>query len=215
MESINVLDHGSITLVNSMGDDLFPVQAARNSYASKMKGTDQDFELLEKLYVSHHDTPFEFVQMVWEVACPISVSRQWMRHRVWSYCEFSTRWGNPDNLNVDGMQVYMPSVQHLLDQGSGHPNSARSLMSEHYQSCIDLYKVLLADGIKRESARGVLPLDMYTRFWGRVDMRNLLGFLALRDEEHAQWEIRQYAKAMRKIAEKKWPRLMALASVTP
>ena len=179
-----------------MGDDLRPVEAARNSFAGQMKGDERDLELAQRLHDNHHDSPFEFIQMTWEVKCPIFVARQWMRHRSGSYAEFSYRWGNPKNISdSDHVEFYEPYAADFQD---------------NFQLARETYQRAIRTGIPKEQARAVLPVAAYTRFWWSVNWRNWAHFEKLRLSPDAQHEIRVYAEAMKAIASEQWPRLSVL-----
>ncbi len=210
-ERSNVLDHGYVRLVESMGSDLSIVRAARVSYdAAWRAGEDQgsDHRLIHYLWKHRHTTPFEAVVFQFEVYAPIFVFRQWHRHRTWSFNELSGRYrelpavfyvpdpavvGEQSTSNKQGRQAGEPG---LVEQRRGEV--------EHYRAACEAsfaeYRKLLDAGWPRELARSVLPVSTYSHMFAKVDLRNLLGFLDLRADAHAQHEIRVYAEAMRDLA---------------
>lgn len=200
----DVLDHGFVRLVDHMGDDLSIVRAARVSYDADWRaGEDdgKDAKLISYLMRNRHTSPFEAVEFHFEIKCPFFVARQWHRHRTWSYNEISARY---TELNEG---FYVPTLDQITTQSTSnkqmrtkeqHPQavSMRTEIDIACQSAFDLYKSLIEDGCPRELARGVLPMNAYTRFFAKVDLHNLFHFLRLRMHEHAQYEIRVYAEAM-------------------
>jgi thymidylate synthase (FAD) len=212
-EKIDVLDHGFVRLVDSMGNDLSVVRAARVSYNAAWRAgadEDQDERLLRYLWKNHHTTPFEAVTFTFEVKAPIFVFRQWHRHRTWSYNELSARYRELPE------EFYIPAPE-LVGQQSKSSKQARDisadtdedllfdrklqahLMREHCERAFELYRALLAKGWPRELARSVLPVATYSHMFGTVNLLNLLKFLTLRCDSHAQYEIRVYAEAMREL----------------
>lgn len=204
--SIYVLDNkqGWIGLLDHMGSEVTITNAARVSFG-KMKEVfdDKDEKLLKYLIENKHMTPFEHVQFQFSVHCPLYVRSQWHRHRAgWSYNEISRRYTEVD------MEFYIP--QNLRKQSTDNKQASmdeaidnNDTMVDAYQACINecyaTYEKLIANGVCREQARGILPQTMFTTFWATVDLRNLLHFIELRDDDHAQKEIREYAKAMKKL----------------
>jgi thymidylate synthase (FAD) len=206
---INVLDHGYVRLVDSMGDDLSIVRSARVSHNAEWRTGENeknDAKLIKYLWDNKHTSPFESVEFQFEIKCPIFIARQWHRHRTWSYNEISGRYTELPE------EYYVPSVEHIGNQDTKNkqvrikdnlrnPNAALILDYISY-ACIDSfrrYRELLLKGCPRELARTVLPLATYTRFFAKVDLRNLLHFLSLRLDSHAQYEIRVYAEAIKEL----------------
>lgn len=210
---IDVLDHGFVRLVDHMGSDLSVVRAARVSHdAAWRAGKDQgsDARLIGYLWRNRHTTPFEAVSFTFEVMAPIFVLRQWHRHRTWSYNELSARYRElpekfylPDPAKIG---VQSPTDKQARDVTS----SARELNLERRRrqvetlrvamiDAFDCYRGLLADGWPRELARSVLPVATYSHMFATVDLLNLLKFLTLRCDAHAQYEIRIYAEALREL----------------
>lgn len=207
MEKIELLDHGYVRLVDSMGGDLSIVRAARVSYdAAWRAGDDQggDAKLIRYLWRNAHTTPFEAVTLMFEVHAPIFVFRQWHRHRTWSFNELSARYRELPE------EFYLPAADQIGVQ-SASSKQARTLEAEFDEdaradqrnaarrSCEDafaVYRMLLAEGWPRELARSVLPVSTYSTMFATVNLLNLLKFLTLRTHAHAQHEIRVYADAM-------------------
>lgn len=202
-----VLNHGHVRLVEHMGSDLSIVRNARVSYDAEWRaGEDEgkDAKLIHYLWAHKHTSPFEAVQFTFDIKCPIFVARQWHRHRTWAYNEISARYAPLPE------EFYVPQMEHITTQSTSnkqmrttevHPHAdlAASAISDACMEAFGVYNMLLNQGIPRELARGVLPLNTYTHFFATVDLRNLFHFLELRLHEHAQYEIRVYAEAICKI----------------
>jgi len=211
MQKINVLDHGFVRLVSSMGGDLSVVRAARVSYdAAWRAGEDEegDRKLIRYLWRNKHTTPFEAVTFTFEVHAPIFVFRQWHRHRTWSYNELSARYRPLPEV------FYVPDVKYVGEQDTVNKqgrfldrkefdekreNEIRELTS-FCESAFGTYRYLLESGWPRELARCVLPLNTYSHMFATVNLLNLFRFMTLRCDEHAQYEIRVYADAMHELA---------------
>lgn len=200
-----VLDAGFVRLLEVMGNDISVVQGARVSYGQGSKGDDKDKKLLRYLYLHRHTSPFEMVEFKFHVRCPIFVARQWFRHRTWNYNEYSMRYSEAIS------DCYIPSGWRVQDdknkQGSADPLESgmnRSLVDKYRKHCEDafkLYEELLSHRVAREMARMVIPVSTYTEFYAKVDLNNLLKFLLLRDDPHAQLEIQEYARAMKTLVQ--------------
>lgn len=207
-EPIAVLDHGFVRLVDHMGNDLSVVRAARVSYDSAWRAgenTGSDTRLIRHLMRNRHSTPFEAVEFQFEVKAPIFVLRQWHRHRTWTYNELSGRYRPlPEEFYVpDAATVGMQAAANK--QGRQPSDVERGASVASYESrcraAFREYEWLLAQGWPRELARMVLPLSTYSHMFAKVNLWNLLHFLELRLDEHAQWEIRQYAAAILALIE--------------
>ena len=215
MKKINLLDHGFVRLADSMGDDLSVVRAARVSYDAAWRAGDDeggDAKLIRYLWKHKHTTPFEAVEFIFEVKAPIFVFRQWHRHRTWSYNELSARYKELPT------EFYIPTPAVIGKQSTDNKQGRQATTRDHavthaYErqcaDAFDLYQTLLADEWPRELARAVLPVSTYSHMFAKVDLLNLMKFLTLRCDEHAQWEIRQYADAMLTLAAKVAPVSMA------
>lgn len=206
-DRIDVLDHGFVRLVESMGSDLSVVRAARVSYdAAWRAGTDagSDARLIDRLWRDRHTSPFEAVEFQFEVKAPIFVFRQWHRHRTWSFNELSGRYRELPE------EFYLPD-QSIVGQQSksnkqGREDSAvdrlaaiRTIQRQN-EASFALYHRLISEDWPRELARTVLPVATYSHMFAKVDLRNLLHFFDLRLDPHAQYEIRVYAEAMLNLA---------------
>jgi thymidylate synthase (FAD) len=211
MKEISLLDHGYVRLVDHMGDDLSIVRAARVSYDADWRaGEDagKDEKLINYLVKNRHTSPLESVQFTFEIKAPIFVMRQWMRHRTWKYNEISARYAELPE------EFYVPEVQDITKQSVANkqqrtdeqlpPEQAafiRAMIYQQNKEAFITYHMLLKNGCPRELARGVLPVNTYTKVYATVDLHNLLHFINLRDHPHAQQEIRVYAKAMLELIE--------------
>jgi thymidylate synthase (FAD) len=188
-----VLDHGEIELIGVMGSDQSIEAAARVSYGGGTRRVHETRGLLRYLMRHNHTSPFEQATLQYRVKCPIFVARQWMRHRTWSFNEVSGRYSElPDEFwQPDNWRGQDPNNK----QGSEgiiqyEPEDGHGTLEE---SCFAEYNYRLASGVSREMARSCLPISTYTEFVGRVDLHNLLKFVHLRGDSHAQREIQEYA----------------------
>lgn len=194
-----VLDDGFVTLVDAMGDDQAVVQAARVSYGEGTRAVSTDRGLIRYLLRHRHTTPFEMAEIKILVRVPMDTWRQWIRHRSANVNEYSTRY----SIAIDAAQQTPPdawrSQAATNRQGSGAPLSPElgarlSAAEAEFQSAArKLYNERIELGVAREQARKDLPLSTYTEAYWKIDLHNLLHFLALRMDSHAQWEIRSYA----------------------
>ncbi len=218
-DPIKVLDHGFVRVVDYMGDDNAIVQAARVSYGKGTKQVSEDQGLINYLMRHRHSTPFEMCEIKLHVKLPIFIARQWIRHRTANVNEYSARYSILDK------EFYIPEPQHLAtqskinNQGRGaviegeraqhilnllREDSLRSY--DHYQDFLNetnnesLNENTRAnnqdDSLARELARMALPVNYYTQWYWKIDLHNLMHFLSLRADAHAQYEIRVYADAM-------------------
>ncbi len=203
---VPVLDQGFVRLVEQMGSDAAIVRAARVSYGAGTKTVREDAALIDYLMRHRHTSPFEMVEFTFHVRAPIFIARQWFRHRTASYNEISGRysvlqerfyrpaaWRNQDEVNRQG------------SKGAFKDPEADHLLKEAYKKAYEAYQRLLEKGIAREEARIVLPLGLYTEFYFKQDLHNLFHFLKLRLAEDAQFEIREYAKAIAAIVRERVP----------
>ncbi|MEX2113566.1 MAG: FAD-dependent thymidylate synthase [Pirellulales bacterium] len=207
-----VLNDGFVCLVDVMGDDQSVVQAARVSYGEGTRKVSDDRGLIRYLMRHRHSTPFEMAEIKLLVRVPMDCWRQWIRHRTANVNEYSTRY----SLAIDAMQTTEPDAWRTQAtqnrQGSGEPLSPEqgaaltSAEGQFQQQARDLYEQRIALGVAREQARKDLPLSTYTEAYWKVDLHNLLHFLALRMDSHAQWEIREYASTIgRQIVQPLFP----------
>lgn len=194
---------GWVGLIDSMGSEVSIVNAARVSFGKRKEAMDaRDVKLLRYLLEHQHTSPLEHVAFTFVVHCPLFVRSQWQRHRTWSYNEISRRYTEVD------VECYVPPEvreQAETDRQASvttedlDQTRCRDIIAHHNQTALQTYQRLLDLGVCREQARGVLPQNMMTTFWATVDLHNLIGFLALRDSGHAQWEIREYAIAIKQL----------------
>lgn len=209
--TIPVLDHGFVRYIDHMGSDTRIVEAARISYRSPSKGADADQKLLEYLWKNKHTSPFEMVKVTMNVKLPIFVMRQYVRHRMQNLNEVSARYTELPK------EFYTPTVWRVQDvknkQGSGaaeekptewHTQLTADLI-KHCDASYDLYQSMLDRGVAREMARMVLPVNIYTEIYACWDMKNLLHFITLRDDGHAQSEIQEFGRAIKAVCRKLFP----------
>jgi thymidylate synthase (FAD) len=200
---VPVLDHGFVRVVDYMGDDAAVVQAARVSYGKGTRAVSEDRGLIRYLMRHRHTTPFEMCELKLHVKLPIFVARQWIRHRMASVNEISARYSILDR------EFYLPRPGDLAVQSSNNKQgrgetldsetAARVLallQRDATQACATYESLLDDEGLARELARINLPLSMYTQWYWKIDLHNLMHFLALRLDGHAQYEIRVYAEAI-------------------
>ncbi len=197
-----VLDDGFVCLVDVMGDDQSVVQAARVSYGEGTRKVSDDRGLIRYLMRHRHSTPFEMAEIKFLVRVPMDCWRQWIRHRTANVNEYSTRY----SLAIDAAQTTSPREWRTQAasnrQGSGAAlnedlGAQLSISEEEFQArARQLYEDRIAAGVAREQARKDLPLSTYTEAYWKIDLHNLLHFLALRMDAHAQFEIRNYAQTI-------------------
>ena len=197
-----MLDDGFVCLVDVMGDDQSVVQAARVSYGEGTRKVSDDRGLIRYLMRHRHSTPFEMAELKFLVRVPMDCWRQWIRHRTANVNEYSTRY----SLAIDATQTTRADEWRTQAasnrQGSGEPLSSTvgenltAAEAEFQTLARRLYEDRIALGVAREQARKDLPLSTYTEAYWKIDLHNLLHFLALRMDEHAQFEIRAYARTM-------------------
>lgn len=206
------LNAGFVRLVDYMGGDESIVQAARVSYGKGTKSVSEDRILLRYLMRHMHTTPFEMVELKFHVKLPIFVARQWIRHRTASVNELSGRY------SIMKDEFYLPSADVIKFQSVRNkqgrsddsvPPELRekvlSMLLEDQRHVYGRYEQLLNDEIARELARVNLPLSLYTEWYWKIDLHNLMHFLRLRMDPHAQYEIRIYAETIREMVKKVVP----------
>ncbi|MBR2426195.1 MAG: FAD-dependent thymidylate synthase [Lentisphaeria bacterium] len=211
---VSVLDgQGWVGLIDTLGTESTIVNAARVSFGKiKTDMDERDVKLLHYLLDNRHSSPLEHIVFTFSIHCPLFIRGQWHRHRTWSYNEISRRYTEID------IEFYTP--KHLRMQAENNRQASvdnpdfqdaelRAMIDKQNKDSLALYEKLLAGGVCREQARGVLPQNMMVTFWGTVDLNNLLHFLSLRDSEHAQWEIREYAAAIKKLIKPVIPNVAA------
>ncbi len=218
-----LLDHGFVRVVDYMGNDSSVVQAARVSYGAGTKKINADKSLINYLIAHRHTTPLEMCEIKFHIKLPIFVARQWIRHRTASVNEYSARYSIVED------EFYVPKAEQLSSQSKiNHQgrdetkilNAEESkrvlqILKEDSLKSYDHYLEMInqdaagnivnsqKEGLARELARMNLPLSCYTQWYWKIDLHNLLHFLNLRADSHAQYEIRVYAQAMLEIV-KKW-----------
>ena len=202
---------GAVEYISHMGTDLSVVNAARVSFGVEKEDIDEkDARLIDYLMQHNHTSPFEHCVVTMRFVVPLFIRSQHHRHRTWSYNEISRRYTSMD------MEFYEPKkfrTQHKsnrqasneelvnpdLNQAPQNPLSVSFLASDavkhHNDSSLGLYNLLIENGVCREQARGVLPQNLYTQYYGTVNLHNLLKFVSLRTHEGAQWEIQKVAQA--------------------
>ena len=220
-EAIPILDHGFIRVVDYMGNDNSIVQAARVSYGKGTKKVSTDSGLIKYLMRHWHSTPFEMCEIKYHVKLPIFIARQWIRHRTANVNEYSARYSILDK------EFYLPEAKYLAAQSqSNRQGRGGILQGDQAKKVLDLlkndaeqtyknYEMMLNErydgsvindkevGLARELARMNLTLNTYTQWYWKTDLLNLMNFLRLRADHHAQYEIRAYADAMLDTV-KKW-----------
>ena len=220
-EPVSVLDHGFVRTIDYMGDDAAVVQAARVSYGKGTKKVSDDAGLINYLLRHRHTTPFEMCEIKFHIKVPIFIARQWIRHRTANINEYSARYSVLDR------EFYIPSLDQLASQSTqnhqgrgdvldgAEANEVLQILKEDSIRNYDHYVEMLNEdpdgnkidedrnGLARELARMNLTLNAYTQWYWKIDLHNLLHFLSLRADAHAQYEIRVYADAMLETV-KRW-----------
>jgi thymidylate synthase (FAD) len=207
-KEFKVLDKGFIRLVDYYGSDARIVQAARVSYGKGTKTLREDKQLINYLWMNEHTSPFEQVIFTFHCKLPIFVARQWIRHRTARVNEISARYSVMKN------EFYIPSEENIKYQSKNNKQGrADEVINKQLKEKVldifiqtnsisaDSYKELIESNIARELARISLPLSLYTEWYWQIDLKNLLHFLKLRMDKHAQFEIREYANEISKIVE--------------
>jgi len=210
--TIRVLDHGFVRLDDAMADDLSVVNGARVSFARhKDELDDSDQGLIRFLMRERHGTPFEHNAFRFHVRCPIFVAREWFRHRVGSFNEFSLRYARatedfyvpePEDVRT---QIGKPGAYSFEPVSDELAETTREELRAVYEAAYRTYEQLVEQGVARELARSVLPVGAYTEFYWTVNARSLMNFLSLRNSETAQREIRRYAEACERFLEEQMP----------
>ena len=220
-EAMPVLDHGFVRVVDYMGDDTSIVQSVRVSYGKGTKNVSTDSGLIKYLMRHRHSTPFEMCEIKYHIKLPIFIARQWIRHRTANVNEYSARYSIMDK------EFYVPERENLAAQSTNNRQGRGELINgkqadnilkilkedaernyQHYEEMLnEKYDGTIIDdkkqGLARELARMNLTLNSYTQWYWKTDLLNLLNFLALRADSHAQFEIREYADVMMNTV-KKW-----------
>jgi thymidylate synthase (FAD) len=210
-KKFSLLDDGFICLMDYMGSDEDIEQAARVSYGKGTRKVSDTRNLLRFLMRHHHSTPFEMAEVKLLIRCPLYVVRQWHRHRTWSYNEYSGRY----SVMIDSMEKTKPDEWRTQSksnkQGSGDFLSLK--VGEMLSAAEDVlhaeisgeYEGRLKLGVAKEQARKDLPVSNYTEFFAKVDLKNLMHFMSLRCDSHAQLEIRVYADKITGMVKELFP----------
>tara|TARA_B100001057_G_scaffold486671_1_gene568213 strand:+ start:213 stop:917 length:705 start_codon:yes stop_codon:yes gene_type:complete len=213
-------DIGAVEYISHMGTDLSVVNAARVSFGSEKEEVDEkDVKLINYLMAHNHSSPFEHCAITFRFTVPLFIRSQHHRHRTWAYNEISRRYTSvdiqfyePDNFRKQHKSNRQASTADLSDpllesnsDGSPTMSSASIQIKKHHTESLRLFQALLESGVCREQARGVLPQNLYTQYYGTVNLHNLLKFVSLRSHDGAQWEIQQVAKACLQIAKQHFP----------
>ena len=208
---------GSVSYVEHMGSDLTVVNSARVSFGvEKTDLDDRDRKLIDYLIKHKHTSTLEHNVVTFKFVVPLFIRSQHHRHRTWSYNEISRRYTDKD------LQFYLPKsfrTQHKSNRQASNPDDLQDplaykdfsmvtcseILHNRTQDCLHAYQVMLEAGVCREQARMILPQNLYTEYYGTVNLSNLLKFIDLRTHEGAQWEIQQVARACLDIATDLWP----------
>lgn len=211
---------GCVEYVEHMGTDLSVVNSARVSFGKHKQGLDDKDKKLIKYLIKHrHTSTLEHCSVTFRFTVPLFVRSQHHRHRTWSYNEISRRYTSYDikfyepktfrtqhksNRQASNIDEIDPVIYpDLSDSGCGF--TASQVVKNHHETSLSLFNMLLARGVCREQARGILPQNMYTQYYGTVNLNNLMKFIGLRTHDGAQWEIQKVAEACLDIAEDLWP----------
>jgi thymidylate synthase (FAD) len=210
--TVNVLDHGFVRLDDAMADDLSVANAARVSFARRKEEMDEaDEGLIRFLMRDRHGTPFEHNAFRFHVRCPIFVAREWFRHRIGSFNEFSLRYAKAtDDFYVPAAgdvrsQVGKPGAYTFEPVDTELAERTREELQAVYEQAFATYERLVDAGVARELARSVLPVGAYTQFYWTLNARALMNFVSLRNSEFAQLEIRRYGEAVEAFLADKMP----------
>jgi thymidylate synthase (FAD) len=210
---------GSVEYITHMGSDLTIVNAARVSFGAEKEQLDEkDIKLINYLMQHNHTSPFEHCSITFRFVVPLFIRSQHHRHRTWAYNEISRRYTSVD------MKFYSPKefrTQHKSNRQASNDELINPVLNSsytaigfeladnavemHHTRSMGLYNALIDSGVCREQARGVLPQNLYTEYYGTANLHNLLKFVSLRIHEGAQWEIQQVAKACLQIAKEHFP----------
>ena len=208
---------GSVSYVEHMGSDLTVVNSARVSFGvEKTDLDDRDRKLINYLIKHKHTSTLEHNVVTFKFVVPLFIRSQHHRHRTWSYNEISRRYTDKD------LQFYLPKsfrTQHKSNRQASNPDDLQNplaykdfsmltcseLLENRTRDCLDTFQVMIDAGVCREQARMILPQNLYTEYYGTVNLNNLLKFIDLRTHEGAQWEIQKVAEACLDIATDLWP----------
>ncbi|QEK38352.1 FAD-dependent thymidylate synthase [Candidatus Cytomitobacter primus] len=204
-EEMSILDKGFIRVIDYMGDDSAIVQAARISYGKGTKSVSSDKSLIRYLLRHEHTSVFEMCEIKLHIKAPIFVARQWLRHRTANVNEYSARYSEMER------DFYCPSIDNITGQDMSNRQArgsdldipirenAQQQINRVNSESFETYTNLIEDGVAREISRGILPTNLYTQFYWKIDLNNLLRFIKLRTSSYAQFEIREYALKIKEI----------------
>ncbi len=215
-------DIGKVELIQTIGNDLSVVNAARVSFGVEKEEIDEkDKKLINYLVKHRHTSTLEHCFMTFKFVVPLYVRSQHHRHRTWSYNEISRRYTDVDiqfyepktfrtqhktNRQASNLDEINPNISNFKDTLLPvSPNYANDAVAMHHRRCLDLFESLIENGVCREQARGILPQNLYTQYIGSCNLSNLLKFIDLRTHEGAQWEIQQVANACLTFAQEHFP----------
>ena len=210
---------GAVEYVDHMGNDLSIVNSARVSFGvEKDELDDRDRKLIKYLVKHKHTSTFEHCVGTFRFTVPLFVRSQHHRHRTWSYNEISRRYTDV-NINLYEPEAFR--TQHKSNRQASNENDlinpivqspitngilkADEVVKQHHKDSLKLYENLMKAGVCREQARGILPQNLYTEYYGTVNLSNLMKFIDLRTHEGAQWEIQKVAEALLEMATELWP----------
>ena len=212
---------GAVEYISHMGNDLSIVNAARVSFGAEKQELDgKDMKLIDYLVKHNHTSPFEHCAITIRFTVPLFIRSQHHRHRTWSYNEISRRYTSVDmefyqpeefrtqhksNRQASTETLVNPDLSEVTGLCAHPPHRASEAVRSHHRRSMELYEKLLDKGVCREQARGVLPQNLYTQYYGTTNLHNLFKFISLRQHEGAQWEIQKVADACFKIARRHFP----------
>lgn len=200
IKKIDVLNNGYVELVDILGNEKRILEVARISYGKSVGNNDEN--LIKRLLKNEHWSPFEQVSFTFKVKCPIFIARQWMRHRTGKYNEVSRRYTKKN------WDYYIPTVDLISDK------KIRDYIISIMETQTKEYNLLLEKGVKPEIARMIMGTGFNTEFYFTIDLRNLLHFLKLRKDNHAQYEMQEYANAIEIFVTENMPNVMKYWGVT-
>lgn len=206
---IKILDHGFVRVVDWLGSDERIAESARISYKSPSKGEEQDRKLIHYLWKNSHLSPFEQCNVTLNIKMPIFIMRQFVRHRTFKINEVSARYTElpaefyiPESWRMQDVKNKQGSMGEFSEQVSWAYSAD---LSRFCENTYRYYQSMITHGVSREMARMVLPVNIYTEIYVNCDLRNLLNFVKLREDSHAQYEIQLYGKAIKSILEELFP----------
>lgn len=218
---IKVLDKGFVEYIDHYGSDQRIVEAARVSYNGHSKGNEKDKKLLFYLYKNRHTSPLEQCSLTFKIKLPIFVMRQLVRHRTAKLNEISARytelkddfyipsnWRRQDEKNKQGSVENGEFNPYVFDPVGQIDEECSTLFRWSCEYAYKVYQNMIEAGVAREMARMILPVNIYTECYWTIDLHNLLHFIRLREDSHAQSEIQEYARAMKEITQKHFPWVM-------